>query len=349
MPCRLPQRLLIGSILALLALCSATASAQPTKFRTVQFCFWNVENLFDDRVNPKLEKVDREFDQWFARDKEALSHKLARMVDVLLSKEMNRGVGPDILAMAEVESLRAVELVRDALNAKLKDKALHYKHIAYLDPHGGRSIATAVLSRVPFARDKTPRLLGRGQRMLEVTLVEGKHELVVMASHWTSRVSDGRGTGRAGYAQQIYRNFAEAYKKSPGVKYLVCGDFNDAPTDESVTRHLNATGDVKKVLALGKGDRPLFYSPFAEMVKDKKGTHFYQGQPYIFDNICLSPGLLEPGGWSYVPKSAAIVELLQFRGRPDRFGGPADRRPWRNRGASDHFPVTVELRVPVSK
>ena len=106
---------------------------------------------------------------------------------------------------------------------------------------------------------------------------------------------------------------------------------------------------MKKVLALTKGEAPLFYSPFAEMVKEKKGTHFFQGQPYIFDNICLSPGLLEPGGWSYVNKSATIVELLSFRGRPDRFGGPGDKRPWRNRGASDHFPVTVTLRVPVSK
>jgi endonuclease/exonuclease/phosphatase family metal-dependent hydrolase len=346
---RLSQRLFIVSIAALVVPCVPPLAAQPAKSRTVKFCFWNVENLFDDKENPKLEKVDREFDQWFAKDKEALHHKLARIADVLLSKEMNKGFGPDVLAMAEVESLRAVELVRDTLNAKLKDKALHYKHIAYLDPRGGRSIATAVLSRVPFAKDKPPRLLGRSQRMLELTLVEGKHELVVMASHWTSRVSDGRGTGRASYAQQIYRNFAETYKKSPGVKYLVCGDFNDTPTDESVARHLNATGDVKKVLALTAGDRPLFYSPFAEMVKDKKGTHFYQGQPYIFDNICLSPGLLESGGWSYVPKSAAIVELLQFRGRPDRFGGPADKRPWRNRGASDHFPVTVEFRVPVAK
>ena len=346
---RLSQRLLIVSLAAFALVCVPRLSAQPAKFRTVRFCFWNVENLFDDKVNPKLEKVDREFDQWFAKEKDALPNKLARMADVLLSKEMNKGVGPDILAMAEVESLRAVELVRDALNAKLKDEALHYKHIAYLDPRGGRNIATAVLSRVPFAKDKPPRLLGRSQRMLEVTLVEGKYELVVMASHWTSRISDGRGTGRASYAQQIYRNFAETYKKTPGVKYLVCGDFNDTPTDESVARHLNATGDLKKVLALTAGDRPLFYSPFAAMVKDKKGTHFYQGQPYIFDNICLSPGLLESGGWSYVNKSAAIVELLQFRGRPDRFGGPADKRPWRNRGASDHFPVTVELRVPVVK
>jgi hypothetical protein len=39
------------------------------------------------------------------------------------------------------------------------------------------------------------------------------------------------------------------------------------------------------------------------------------------------------------------VPRIAFRGRPDRFGGPSDRRPWKNRGASDHFPVTVELRV----
>ena len=346
---RFPRCLILFAITLLGGLCLLPASAQNAKSRTLCFCFWNVENLFDDKINPKLEKVDREFDQFFAKEKEALPNKLARMVSVLLSKEMNDGIGPDILAMAEVESLRAVELVRDALNAKLKDKARHYQHIAYLDPKGGRSIATAVLSRVPFAKDKPPRLLGRSQRMLEVTLVEGKHELVVMASHWTSRVSDQRGNGRISYAQQIYRNFSEKYKKTPGIKYIVCGDFNDAPTDESVERHLNATGDVKKVLGLGKGDRPLFYSPFAEMVKDKKGTHFFQGQPYIFDNICLSPGLLEADGWSYVNKSAAIVELLQFRGRPDRFGGPADKRPWRNRGASDHYPVTVQLRVPASK
>ena len=68
-------------------------------------------------------------------------------------------------------------------------------------------------------------------------------------------------------------------------------------------------------------------------------------RPYLFDNVCLSPGLLDGEGWGYVKDSAAIVEKFTFRGRPDRFGGPADRRPWRNRGASDHYPVTVQLRV----
>jgi hypothetical protein len=65
----------------------------------------------------------------------------------------------------------------------------------------------------------------------------------------------------------------------------------------------------------------------------------------VFDQVCLSPGLLGGAGWSYVKGSARVVPRIAYRGRPDRFGGPSDRRPLDKRGASDHFPVTVELRV----
>jgi len=333
--------LLLAALAAGLAVLAAPA--QTAKSRTYLFCFWNVENLFDDRPNPKLEKVDREFDAWFARDPQALKMKLERVCEVLLGKEMNGGKGPDILALAEVESLRAAELVRDALNKRLKDRSLHYGTVVYRDPQGGRSIATALISRVPVVG--TPRLHGKYQRILEVRLAENKHELTVIASHWTSRVSDKAGRGRSAYARIIRDDFMKAYRRDPAVDYLVCGDFNDTPDDDAVLRDLGATGELKKVLALGKGDAPLFYNPFAELAKAGKGTHYFAGRGYVFDQVVLSPGLLDGEGWSYVNGSAAVVEKLSFRGRPDRFGGPADRRPWKNRGASDHYPVTVRLRV----
>lgn len=335
---------LLVALAALFAGLTTFAPAQPTKARVRLFCFWNVENLFDDRPNPRLEKVDREFDTWFARDAQALEKKLERLCEVLLGAEMNAGRGPDILALAEVESLRAVELVRDALNRRLRDKTLHYRTVVYRDPQGGRSIATAVLSRLPVLDART-RLLGKAQRMLRVHLVEGKAELVVLASHWTSRVSDTAGRGRAGYARAIHDDYANLYRANPAVDYLVCGDFNDTPEDDAVVRGLGAIGDVQKVLGQGRGNRPLLYNPFAELARAGKGTHSFGDRPYLFDNICLSPGLLDGEGWSYVNRSAAIVEKFTFRGRPDRFGGPADRRPWRNRGASDHYPVTVQLRL----
>ncbi len=333
-------------VLPLLALGLATLAMpaqQPNKPKQYLFCFWNVENFFDDKINPKLENVDREFDDYFAKDAEARAAKLDRLCTVLLSDEMNQGNGPDILAMAEVESQRAVELLGEELNKRLKQKELHYKHIVFRDPAGGRGIATAVLSRVPV--EGTPRLLGRAQRMLVVRLVENKHPLTVVASHWSSRVSDKTGRGRSSYARQIYDDFHAAYRHNPTIDYLVCGDFNDTPTDDSVVQDLGATGEVKKVLSLSKNEKPMFFNPFVALASQGKGTHSFGERAYLFDQICLSPGLLDGEGWSYVNKSATIVEKFQFRGRPDRFGGPNDRRPFRNRGASDHYPVTIQLRV----
>src|SRR4051794_15908418 len=180
------------------ALFAGPGLAQPATARPVLFCFWNVENLFDDKPNPNLRGVDKEFDDWFATNRQALDAKLERVAEVLLGKEMNAGRGPDVIALAEVESQRAVELVRDALNRRLPDKTAHYKAVVYRDPQGLRSIATAVISRLPVADART-RLLGRSQRMLKVHLQQGKHELVVIASHWTSRVSDAAGRGRSNY------------------------------------------------------------------------------------------------------------------------------------------------------
>ena len=329
-------------VLSLLLLASPWAQAQG-KAKPVVFCFWNVENLFDDERNPRLEKADREFDDYFSKDKAALAAKLDRIADVLLSKEMNGGKGPDVLALAEVESRRAVELVQMALHKRLKDKALRYPYLVYLDPGGGRSIATAVLSRIPL--EGKPVLLSRQRRILKLTLVKDKKPLTVIASHWTSRLSDTSGRGRLAYAEIIHRDFAAAFKKDPDVDYLVCGDFNDTPDEPAVARGLRAMGDAGKVLDEAKAGRAAFFHPFAKLAKSGKGTHWFRGKGFLFDHIVASPGLLDGQGWQYRNNSARIVEKLKYRDGPDRFGGPRDRRPFRNRGASDHFPVVIELLV----
>ncbi|MBY0227674.1 MAG: endonuclease/exonuclease/phosphatase family protein [Gemmataceae bacterium] len=329
-------------VLSALLLAAPHAAAQG-KAKAVLLCFWNVENLFDDQINPKLEKADREFDDYFGKDKAALAAKLDRVADVLLSREMAGGTGPDILCLAEVESRRAVELVQGALHKRLKDKGLHYPHLAYLDPGGGRSIATAVLSRLPFAGK--PALLSSQRRILKVVVEKDRKPLTVIASHWSSRISDKTGKGRASYAEAIYKDYAAAFKKDRNVDYLVCGDFNDTPEDDAVANVLGALPDSKKVLDDQKNGRAAFFHPFAKLAKAGKGTHWFKGKGFVFDHIVLSPGLLDGEGWQYRNNSAQIVEKLKFRDGPDRFGGPMDRRPFKNRGASDHFPVTVELLV----
>jgi endonuclease/exonuclease/phosphatase family metal-dependent hydrolase len=313
------------------------------------FCFWNTENFFDDQDNNERRQPDRAFDGWFSGDPDAFRQKLANLTAVLAA--MNDGRGPDILALAEVETERAARLLADALGKAVKG-APPYKNVLYRDPKGGRHIATAILTRLPVAAGRT-RLLGRRQRMLEGHVEVNGHDLAVLATHWTSRVSDEEGGGRDSYAEQIYGRFKALYRANPQVDLLACGDFNDNPDDKSVTESLHTTGDLDKVRA--GGDEPLLYGLFTDLwlrqqdkpERQRLGTHYYRGRAYIFDQIVVSPGLLDDRGWTCEVGTARIHkhEFVDARGRPIRFGTERDKTPLRERGVSDHLPVTVRLKV----
>lgn len=305
------------------------------------FCFWNVENLFDDRVDG-WDEPDKAYDEWFAADPKALELKLENLCKILLL--MNGGKGPDILAIAEVESTqRAVELLRDALNNRLTDPNLHYKYIALEENRVGRYISTALLSRVPILKNRTRKLDGR-MRTVEAHLQANDHEFVVVVSHWTSRVTPKSEGQRAKYANEIYERFRELTAQTgDALDFLACGDFNDNPDDPSLTDHLHATANLEAPTA--GGGSPLLFNLMAGHYKQGKGTLYSGRKPFVFDHIVVSSGLLrDPAGWSCDPASAEIFTygMADPRGRPHRFGNRNDEGV---RGYSDHFPVTVRLKV----
>jgi endonuclease/exonuclease/phosphatase family metal-dependent hydrolase len=304
------------------------------------FCFWNVENLFDDRDDPLARSPDKEFDDWFATDTAARRLKLDRLSEALLT--LNGGKGPDILAVAEVEGPRAVELVKEALNAKLSDPALHYTDLLAKEIRSGRHICTAILVRPPLIAGRA-QLLDKRLRVLEGRVVFDGRELVVVASHWTSRVSDDDGAGRTKYADLIYGRYRAMARSNPDVNFLVCGDFNDDPTDASVTDHLHAVGDREQVRQAT--DPHLLLNLMAGKKPAEFGTLYHSGW-HVFDQIAVSRGLLDDVGWTCDPDSVSVLNTLvmpknRLR-RPWRFGNERDKAP---RGYSDHFPVTVRLRV----
>jgi endonuclease/exonuclease/phosphatase family metal-dependent hydrolase len=348
----LPRRPLLPAAALLLAALFAFGCYQPAAPTEAAeeargdylFCFWNAENFFDDKVNGWKTHPDKEYDTWFARDGgQVFRHKLANLTEVLSS--LNDGKGPDILALAEVETERAAELLLESLNQAVGRKAAPYQHLLMKNPHGGRNIATAILTRLPVEKDRT-QLLGRRQRILEGHITVNGHDLVVIASHWTSRLREPEGkVGRAHYADAIYGRFRAMYKSNPDVAVLVCGDFNDNPDDESVVKHLHATGDLDLVGQGGEG--PHLYNLFAkrwERNNNESGTHFHRGKWFIFDQIVISPGMLKKRGWYWDEDYPAQIvrKIADPKGRPLPFGNEKDKR---RRGASDHFPVTVRLKV----
>ncbi len=307
------------------------------------FVFWNTENFFDDKLHDYHTHPDKEYDAWFANDPKALKQKVDNLSKALT--QMNDGKGPDILAVAELESERSAELLKDAMNARLKNPELHYKHILMKEPKGfGRNIGTAIITRLPVAADKT-QLHGHRQRILEGHVHVNGHDLVILATHWTSRVSDEEGAGRDKYADQIYGVYRGMHMANPKVDFLVCGDFNDPPDDDSVIKHLHGIGDRTKVQ---KSDEALLYNLFLDKKDGKQGTHYYSGKWEIFDQILVSPDMLGTyGGWTCDTTSAKIINDLtaDHKGHPKRFGNEHDKIDLHERGYSDHFPVSVRLNV----
>jgi endonuclease/exonuclease/phosphatase family metal-dependent hydrolase len=313
-------------------------AAAPPRSGEYLFCTWNVENLFDDR-NDHRRSPDEEYDNWFASRPADRELKYNHLAEELL--RLNGGKGPDILALVEVESIRAAELLRDLLNQRLPPGATPYGDVQMKEVTAGRHIAPAVLSRVPV---KSVRGFNQ-YRILEVRCEAGGKELIVLASHWTSHKTDEGSAGkRDRYASIIYGVSERIFRTNPKADILVCGDFNDGPDAEPVVSELHAGGDSGKVAA--SRHELQFLNLMAGKDPQRYGTHYYK-KPVIYDQVCISPGLLDNEGWSCDPESIhteteGLIRPGATRRQPWRFG---NRRDSVNRGYSDHFPVTVKLKV----
>jgi endonuclease/exonuclease/phosphatase family metal-dependent hydrolase len=320
------------------------------------FCFWNVENLFDDK-DDKRNSTDEVYDNPFAENKELRELKYDRIATALLG--MNGGRGPDVIACAEVESVRAADLLKATLNDKLKaakqDDKYQYKHVLMINLDGGRHIAPCVISRVNVDV-RNVKQLNKRLRILETHLYVNQKDLCVIVSHWTSQLKQRDGSdgdeGREKYANTIWDRVAEIVAKEPDADFLLCGDYNDTPDAEPVFKNLGAIGDVTKV-------KPATKDPFLLNLmhgKDpaKYGTLYFGGKPLIYDHIVVSPGMLDSTGWSADPKSVnTYTEGLMRKGatrrEPWRFGDPGKDVKDADRGYADHFPVTVKLKVEAAK
>jgi hypothetical protein len=331
---------------------SPPPAGEPVPPGTFVFMVWNVENLFDDR-DDKRNRIDNPYDDWFAQDASARQLKLDHLAEIILRQ--NGGNGPDILACVEVESLRAAELLRDALNAKLPAGVTRYEHVVMKELAGnaGRYIAPCVISKLTLDAGNT-RLIGKNNlRVLRTSVVANGYSLTLVASHWTSQLKqDDGGTGEEGrdrYAAAIYAEYAAVVKADPEADFLVCGDFNDRPEAAAVQGTLHMTGDRAAVVP--GANPPRLFGLLAGKPAGQFGT-LYHGEPLIYDQIGVSAGLLDNKGWGCDPDSVRVAIDGMIRDsartrRPWRFGGPNENP--QGRGYADHFPVVVNLTLAGAK
>jgi len=348
--------------------------------RTISLMSYNLENLFDTLhdegkedytflplIRKERDPVIRSFcykipnpkyrNECFNLDWSApvLLNKIRNISKII--KQSNKGRGPDILVLQEVENYNALQKL---INLGLDGEG--YKELVIIEGPDKRGIDVAIVSRFPLANDVKyhpidlseafsenilPQDLKMTRGILEATFsVQGKL-LSVFANHWPSQANPN--LTRIIAANTLMK--AIANYPNP---FIVAGDFNTEKNDRQ-----NA---IKSILMnpLSKDSLVDAEKEYINIASDittfSKGTHFYRGKWNSLDKIfipkrfiketCKVRNCLNPfwNSFEIIYEDFMLEEIsfeqngeIKIEKIPKRFD------PETGLGASDHLPVTFRF------
>lgn len=311
--------------------------------RTFVVVSYNVENLFDtlnapmvddDAFTPSGEKkwtIDR------------YSKKLTDLARVILSipeKEL-----PAIIGLAEIEN-------RNVLEDLVKERGLRRGEyeIVHDDGDDPRGIECAILFRpdlfkykshhyIPIQDPVDPDYLYRGILHVKGTGPDGSN-LHVFMNHWKSRSGGQQETERQRMfsAISLRKQLDLLLSRESRFKVIIMGDFNDEPTNRSITNGLSAS-NKRRNIQMGE-----YFNLYYDLHnQDGEGTYSFQGNWNMLDQIIVSYNLLnQERGLSTGFDGARILkeEWMLYKsekygasfpsstyGGPQYYGGPGDHLP----------------------
>lgn len=305
--------------------------------------FYNLENLFDTINDPKIN--DEEFLPASANlwGTERYVTKLNHMAEVISA--MNTPQGIDILGVCEIEN---VQVLTDLVNHK-KLKDYHYR-IVHFDSPDARGIDVALFyNKTKFTFLKaSPVKVNYDEKdfatrdILWTTLLMGTDTLHVFVNHWPSR----RGGTEQSEPKRIaaataLNNELQRIGSNPNSRVVIMGDFNDEPTDKSLTT-IFKTYDVPQ-----PNCNTCLINPMIALKEQKLGSHFYRGHYSMLDQILFTQNLSRPEFYDRDYRAVRIVKE-DFMLKVD--SATSVKRPSRtfegqryNGGYSDHLPVYTSL------
>lgn len=315
--------------------------------------WWNVENLFSVKNDPdrsdKLERaLGKELTGW---NSTVLSKKLSQLAKVVL--QMNGGAGPDILGVCEVENAK----VLGKLLEKLIPSGRTYK-VVHADTKDRRGIdvafiydsakykinASEVFSHFVLRRNATRDILQVG-----FTTKPGNNKLVLMGNHWPSR--RGGELESEPYRIMAAETLAYFHQRTMEIDgklqaVVAMGDFNDEPFNRSLVEYALSERIERRVKS-ARSRSPYFFNLTWELMGKGAGTHYFDGEPGMLDQILVNRPLLRSDSPFTVDKSTLSIvkfpDMVSNSGAPRRFGRPSSSASFDESGFSDHFPLVVEL------
>jgi len=295
--------------------------------------FYNVENLFDIYDDPNT--FDEEFTpfgkkQW---DNERYQKKIEDISTVIsnLSSKNN----PALIGLAEVENY-------DVLSDLIKANSLYktnYK-VIHRDNNDSRGIDIAAiydansLNVIKYTYYKVDDLHTRDILHIEGEVANSEH-IHFFITHWPSRRKGEKETEykRIAVAKIIRSKIDNLLSRNPDERIVVMGDFNDEPSNKSVSDYLK------------KDD---FYNLHQTFENTKNGTVNHRGDWMVFDQIIVSKSLLNDTTYTLNETSGKIytnsdITFTHSDGNkvPSRtYGGPKYFG-----GTSDHYPVYMTIGI----
>lgn len=336
------KRLIIACNLLLLVVLSG--QAQSSKSGLYSVAFYNLENLFDtihDAGKNDFEYLPTDAKKWNTEKYMAKLQNLSKVLSELSRDKVPDG--PAVIGVSEVENRRVLDdLLKQPALISTGYKVIHYEgpdkrgiDCALLyNPKQFIPLSHKLVLSEPFEGDTVH--LTRG--FLIVNGILAGDNVCFIVNHWPSR-----GTAdpvRVHAARQVKVLADSLLRKDRKLKLIIMGDLNDDPMDRS----LAALGAKKYQKDVKKGN---FYNPWWETLEDKGvGTLLYRGKWNLFDQIVLSPTLLNAKkGLTYDHNEVFMRDYLfqqdgNYKGSPLRtFGG----KVWLN-GYSDHLPTIIYLK-----
>ncbi len=309
---------------------------------------YNVENLFDTINSPEFD--DDEFTpsggkEWtYERYKKKLGD-LGKVIRSLPGKEL-----PAVIGLSEIENKGVLE---DLIKVRgLRKEKYRIVHEDGSDPRG---IECALLYQPELFKYSSheyiqvedmqdPDYIHRRILHVSGSGPDGSN-LHIFMNHWKSRSGGQKETERKRMysAITLRKQLDRLLARDSDVKVIILGDFNDEPTNNSLTKGLSATNKRKNV------DMGEYFNLFYDKHNTgNKGTYNYKGTWNMLDQVVISYSLLnQKKGFSTTFESGRIFqeEFMMFLseeyntllpsatyGGPQYYGGP-----------SDHLPVYVEF------
>lgn len=305
--------------------------------------FYNVENFFDTKDDP--DKNDNDFlpegkKHWTQSRMNEKKNSIAKVIAAV-----GEGMPPAIIGICEVENSYVMQLL--TRYSPIKKWRYNYVHF---DSPDSRGIDVALLydkNQFELIDSKPIKVMfSKGRTTRDVLYVKGegpgKNILHIFVCHTPSRLGGkGKSEPRRVQVMSIVREHVDSLLLTdPNANIIIMGDFNDTPEDKSLSMALGA----EKLNEPYSNDK-LYNMCYQFMGNPYFGTHKYQSQWSILDQIIVSGNLLKSG---MVNSNSAYIFKADFLLEEDKRNMNIKPKRTYNGlryigGFSDHLPVVLDL------